>query len=37
MCKIQLLNTRQIKPKCIEVRDEGVSPMAYTQIQYYND
>lgn len=37
MCRIQLLNTRQIKPKRIEIRDEGVNPMEYTQIQYYND
>lgn len=37
MCRIQLLNTRQTKPKRIEVRDESIGPMTYTQIQYYND
>lgn len=37
MCRIQLLNTKQTKPKRIEVRDEGVEPITYTQIQYYND
>lgn len=37
MCRIQLLNTKQTKPKRIEVRDEGVAPMTYAQIQYYND
>lgn len=37
MCRIQLLNTKQTKPKRIEIRNAGVAPMPYTQIQYYND
>lgn len=30
MCRIQLLNTKQTKPKRIEVRDEGVEPITDT-------
>lgn len=37
MCRIQLLNTRQTKPKRIEVRDADIAPIPYAQIQYYND